>query len=299
MAMKMLTMSRNSGFENECKEIHDSWGRLSQLVRALVTRTRLERQQIRETYKALYGEDLVNRLQKEAEMSSSNNRNEAFVVSPKLCAALSMFMLEPHERDAVVARRLFNKVIRPTTRLLWRFSWVENPAKSSSPNKHIKQDTEGSWTKILPILSLPIHTKREGSYISGVIEEAVVLEILSKRSIPQMKLTISSYKHIYGHDYTKSLKKGNSGEFENALKRLVKCIHNPPNYYAKTLHGSMKGTTTDKGGLLRLLVSRAEVEMDEIRKAYKNKYGIELRDAICESIPSGDYRDFLVALATK
>lgn len=43
----------------------------------------------------------------------------------------------------------------------------------------------------------------EGSYNSGGIEAAVVLEILSKRSIPQMKLTISSYKHIYGHDYTK------------------------------------------------------------------------------------------------
>lgn len=38
---------------------------------------------------------------------------------------------------------------------------------------------------------------------SGAIEEAVMLEILSKRSIPQMKLTFSSYKHIYGHEYTK------------------------------------------------------------------------------------------------
>lgn len=41
----------------------------------------------------------------------------------------------------------------------------------------------------------------EGS--PGAIEEAVVLEILSKRSIQQMKLTFSSYKHIYGHDYIK------------------------------------------------------------------------------------------------
>ena len=37
----------------------------------------------------------------------------------------------------------------------------------------------------------------------GAIEEVVVLEILSKRSIPQMKLTLSSYKHIYGHEFTK------------------------------------------------------------------------------------------------
>lgn len=37
----------------------------------------------------------------------------------------------------------------------------------------------------------------------GAIDEAVVLEILSKRSIPQLKLTFSSYNHIYGHTYTK------------------------------------------------------------------------------------------------
>lgn len=41
----------------------------------------------------------------------------------------------------------------------------------------------------------------EGSL--GTVIEAVVLEILSKRSIPQLKLTFFSYKHIYGHDYTK------------------------------------------------------------------------------------------------
>ncbi|KAK2996020.1 hypothetical protein RJ640_013910 [Escallonia rubra] len=37
----------------------------------------------------------------------------------------------------------------------------------------------------------------------GAIDEAVVLEILSKRSVAQLSLTFSSYKHIYGHSYLK------------------------------------------------------------------------------------------------
>lgn len=37
----------------------------------------------------------------------------------------------------------------------------------------------------------------------GALDEAVVLEILSKRSIAQFKLTCSCYKKIYGHDYAK------------------------------------------------------------------------------------------------
>lgn len=41
---------------------------------------------------------------------------------------------------------------------------------------------------------------------TGAVDEAVVLEILSKRSIQQMKLTFFSYKHIYGHSYTSVIK---------------------------------------------------------------------------------------------
>ena len=70
----------------------------------------------------------------------------------------------------------------------------------------------------------------------------------------------------------------------------------------QTLYGSIKGLTKDKGDLARVMVSRSAVDMDEIQRAFKKKYGMEVREAMCESesnIPSGDYRDFLVTLATK
>lgn len=69
--------------------------------------------------------------------------------------------------------------------------------------------------------------------------------------------------------------------------------------WLQTLHGSIKGMTKDKGGLARVILSRAEVDMDEIQRVYRKKYGKEMIEAICESIPSGDYKDFLVALANK
>lgn len=39
--------------------------------------------------------------------------------------------------------------------------------------------------------------------------------------------------------------------------------------------------------------------MNEIRMVFREKYGKELADVIIEGISSGDYRDFLVALATR
>lgn len=100
MATKIFTSSSH-GFENECKEIHDSWGRLNQLVRSLASLSKLERQQIRETYKAMYGEDITNLLQKMQVSSSQKNEGK---VGFKVCASLSMWMVDPHERDAIVAR---------------------------------------------------------------------------------------------------------------------------------------------------------------------------------------------------
>ena len=95
----------------------------------------------------------------------------------------------------------------------------------------------------------------------GALDEAVVLEILSKRSIAQFKLAFSSYKKIYGHDYAKvvlttslcsfkslffslvgnnrripqSLKNENPGGFEDAFKEVVSHICNPSKYYAKVI----------------------------------------------------------------
>ncbi|KAF4367453.1 hypothetical protein F8388_025871 [Cannabis sativa] len=319
MATKMLSIP-SYGFESECREIHNSWERLSQLGLVLATRTRQERQQIRETYKAIYGEDLVNRLQ-EPKIANNNNKSE---ISPKLCTILSLWMLDLPERDAILARQALQqdhdinyKVLveifigRKSSHILLMKQAYHARFKRQFDQDIVNIEPPNPYQKILVALiaSHKAHHVDVSQHIAkcdarrlfqtgegnlGAIEEAVVLEILSKRSIPQLKLTFYCYKHIYGHDYTKSLKREKSGEFEGALKMVVKCICNPPNYYAKVLHGSIKGNIEG------VMVSRAESsDFDEIQRCYKNKYGIELREAISETIPSGDYRDFLLALLAR
>ncbi|XP_021282413.1 annexin D8-like [Herrania umbratica] len=323
MATKILASSSH-GFENECKEIHDSWGRLNQLIRALASRTQLECRRIRETYKDMYGEDLITLLQK---TSMTSQRTEPGV-SPKTCAALSLWMLDPHERDATVAREAIQQddtnfkaiveifLVRKSSHIALIKQAYQSKYKRQLDQDIITIEPPHPYQKILVALATShkahqadvsqhiakcdarrLYETGEGS--PGAIDEGTLLEIFTKRSVPQLKLTFSCYKHIYGHDYTKSITKGDSWEFEDALKMVIKCICNPPNYYAKTLFTSIKGMTADRGALARVMVSRAEMDMDEIQRVFKIKYGVELREAICDSIPSGDYRDFLLALATK
>ncbi|KAF5735162.1 putative Annexin 8 [Tripterygium wilfordii] len=317
MTTKILS-STNNGFESECKQIHDSWGNLNQLVQVLASRTKHERRQIKETYKEMYGEELVDLMQRMV----SQRDNQAKI-------ALSMFMLDPHERDAMVARKALEdtnyKALveiflgRKSSHIVLIKQAYQARFRRQLDQDILNIEPPHSYQKILVALSAShkahqadvsqhiakcdarrLYETGEGSS-GSTIEENIVLEILSKRSIPQLKLAFCCYKHIYGHDYTKSLKNRNSIEFSDSLRMVVKCICNPPNYYAKALYGSIKGiTATDKDALVRVIVSRTGcVDMEEIQRDFKKKFGVELRDAICENIPSGDYRDLLVALATK
>lgn len=82
--------------ELDCKAIHESRGGLSTLVRTLATRTtQIQRREIRETYKAMYGEDLLSHLQR-LKIESK--------FSYKACEALFLWMSEPWERDACLAK---------------------------------------------------------------------------------------------------------------------------------------------------------------------------------------------------
>ncbi|KAK3029985.1 hypothetical protein RJ639_038084 [Escallonia herrerae] len=320
-----MTMS-SQNCKTLCKKIHDSKGQLNHLAQALEAKTQVECQEIRRTYMEMYGKDLHQLLKS---IQLTNQGDEAGASSYECATALSMLMLSSHERDAVVAREALEQSAVNFKAVLEIFLGRKSShvililqAYQTRFNRKLEQDISSiepphPYQMILRALAsshkahhavVSEHIGRcdarrlyqTGEGRPGAIDEAVVLEILSKRSVAQLSVTFSSYKHIYGHSYTKSLKKGNHGQFEEALKAVVSFISNPPKYYAKTLYRSIKGATMEKGSLARVMVSRAEVDMNEIQMVFKKKYGMELRDAIWESIPSGGaYRVFVVALATK
>lgn len=273
------------------------------------------------------GDDLAQLLQ--TATGANGQRNGAVAVSPEMSSALSLFMLDPCERDAVLAWEALERGETNYRALVEIFlgrksSHIQliRQAYQRKFRRQLEQDIINiepphAFQRILIALATShkahqadvsqhlakcdarrLYETGEGNS-SGAIEEAVVLEIVSKRSIPQLKLTFLSYRHIYGHDYSKSLKKEGATEFADAFRMFLKCIFNTPKYYAKMLHTSLKGTAVDRSALTRVMVSRAELDMSEIQRAFKRKYGVEIQECICQSIACGDYRDFLVAMVTK
>ena len=68
----------------------------------------------------------------------------------------------------------------------------------------------------------------------------------------------------------------------------VKSVQNRAGYFAELLHKSMQGMGTKDQDLMRILISRAEVDLAQIKVEYKAMFGKSLYDAVRSDL-SGDY----------
>ncbi|XP_014886855.1 annexin A3a [Poecilia latipinna] len=126
-------------------------------------------------------------------------------------------------------------------------------------------------------------------------DESKFIEILCKRSIPQLRQTLVEYKNISGKTLQQSIEGEMSGELEELLVAVVKCAKSLPAYFAELLHKSIKGSGTDESTLTRIMVSRSEIDLLDIRAEFKKLFEHSLLSDI-ESDVSGEYGDCLKAI---
>ncbi|CAI5784780.1 annexin A3 [Podarcis lilfordi] len=126
-------------------------------------------------------------------------------------------------------------------------------------------------------------------------DEGKFIEVLCFSSFPQLKLTFEEYRNISGKKLEDSIQSETSGSFEDLLLAIVKCANNTPAFFAERLHKSLKGAGTDEFTLNRILASRSEIDLLDIRAEYKKLYGVSLYSAI-KSDTSGDYEATLLRI---
>ncbi|XP_067839177.1 annexin A1a [Heptranchias perlo] len=131
--------------------------------------------------------------------------------------------------------------------------------------------------------------KRKGTDVDAFIN------ILTSRNFPHLQKVFERYTKYSKHDVDKALDLELNGDIENVLISLVKCIGNKPAYFAEKLNNSMKDFGTKDKILIRIMVSRSEVDMKDIKIEYKAKYGKTLYKAILDDT-KGDYEKILLAL---
>ncbi|XP_974030.1 annexin B9 [Tribolium castaneum] len=126
-------------------------------------------------------------------------------------------------------------------------------------------------------------------------DESTFTKILTERSYPQLRLIFAEYEKLTGHGIEQAIKSEFSGDIKDGLLAIVETVQNKAKFFAKKLHKSMKGLGTNDRDLIRVVVTRSEIDMGEIKNEYQKEYGKTLAEAI-KGDTSGDYRKCLLAL---
>ncbi|XP_048474711.1 annexin A4 isoform X2 [Rhincodon typus] len=126
-------------------------------------------------------------------------------------------------------------------------------------------------------------------------DETAFLSILCVRNPAHLRKVFEDYNIIANKDIESSIKGEMSGSLETALLAIVKNMKNQPAYFAERLYKSMKGAGTDDDTLIRVMVSRCEVDMLDIKQEFQRMYGKSLYSFI-KGDCSGDYKKILLEL---
>jgi len=122
-----------------------------------------------------------------------------------------------------------------------------------------------------------------------------VIRILATRSKTQLEATFNAYNNEIGHPINKDLKSDPKDEYLSSLRAITKCITCPVKYFEKTIRLAINKTGTDEGALTRVITTRAEVDLKQIKELFLKRNSVPLARAIKKDT-TGDYEDFLVAL---
>ncbi|KAL3318734.1 hypothetical protein Ciccas_002613 [Cichlidogyrus casuarinus] len=134
----------------------------------------------------------------------------------------------------------------------------------------------------------------EGSEQLGTKDKRF-LRVIVNRTIWQSKLNFDLYMKEHGKNIIDVIDSETSGDFCRGIKWIAQYTLDRPKYFAKLLHDTMAGPGTKDHQLMRLVILRSEIDMDDIKVAYETEFGETLEKAI-KSDTSGDYKHLLLAL---
>ncbi|XP_074285873.1 annexin D5-like [Silene latifolia] len=278
------------------------------VINILAHRDATQRGIIQQEFRSLYHEDLLKRLEKE--------------LSGNLEYAVLLWMENPASRDAVIVKEALSEdtldlitvtevICSRTPSQIQIFKQIYLQRFGSTLEHDLERQASGDHKKLL--LAYVSKQRYEGFEVDGMIvqndakdlykagekrmgtDENIFIRIFSERSRAHLAAVDSLYKNMYGNSLEKVIKKETSGLFMQGLLAIVRCAENPAKYFAKVLYKAMKGLGTDDTTLIRVIVTRTELDMEYIKAEYLKKYKKTLVDAV-HSETSGDYRKFLLAL---
>ncbi|XP_076205907.1 annexin A6 isoform X3 [Aptenodytes patagonicus] len=274
----------------------------------ITSRSNKQRVEICQAYKSLYGKDLIADLKYEL-----TGKFERLIVSLMRPPAYS----DAKEiKDAIAGigtdeKCLIEILASRTNQEIHNLVAAYKDAYERDLETDIIGDTSGHFKKMLIVLLQG--TREEDDVVSEDLveqdakdlleagelkwgtDEAQFIYILGRRSKQHLRLVFDEYLKISGKPIERSIRGELSGDFEKLMLAVVKCIRSTAEYFAERLYKAMKGLGTRDNTLIRIMVSRSEIDMLDIREVFRTKYEKSLYNTIKEDT-SGEYKKALLKL---
>ena len=107
-----------------------------------------------------------------------------------------------------------------------------------------------------------------------------------------------AYHQKYGRTILQAIDNEFSGDSKKTLKTIVYATLSPSEYFATRVHDAVKGLGTKDHLLIRVLVSRSEIDMPQIKQFYRQLFGKDMYEDVKNDI-SGDYRTLMLGIISK
>lgn len=280
------------------------------IISILGHRNAAQRKQIRLAYEQSYQEDLLKRL--ESELSGDFEK------------AVYRWILDPADRDAVLAHVAikksgcnYNVIIEIATILSPEDLFAVRKAYQVRYKHSLEEDlaahTTGDIRKLLVALVTAYRydggeinaklAKSEADILHDAIKDKAfnhdeIIRILSTRSKTQLMATFNHYRDDHKISISKTLLEEGADDFQKALHVVIRCLNDHKKYFEKVLRNAIRRLGTDEDALTRVIVTRAERDLKDIKEVYYKKNSIPLEHAVAKDT-SGDYKDFLLTLLGK
>ena len=309
--------SFNSNFnpEEDCKilreAVHGFGTDNRSIINIIINRNRAQRQEIRRTYKACFGKDLIKRLKED----TSGNFKQI----------ISAMFMSPAEYDAYCLYKamkglgtdegvLIEIIGTRNNQQLREIQDIFEKEYKSSLEKWIKGDTSGNF-KLLLIALLQCNRSNntnpdvnvcqadaQALYNAGEgrwgTDEATFIRIFANRSAAEMACINQCYLRLRGKGLLKAIDKEFSGDIKKLLQTVVGGLLDPAGYFASRVREAVKGLGTNNAKLVRVIVSRYEIDLGYIKDAYQKIYHRDMLYDVRDDT-SGYYRDVLTGLISR
>ncbi|XP_027872193.1 annexin A5b [Xiphophorus couchianus] len=276
------------------------------ILQLLTARSNAQRQEIKAAYKTLFGKDLVDDLK--GELGGKFETLVVALMTPPLTYDVTCL------RNAIKGAGTDEKVLveilsSRTAQQVKDIVAAYRQEYDDDLEEDVCGDTSGHFKRLLVIL---LQAKRQSGIQEGNIEtdaqalfkageekygtdEQSFVTILGNRSAQHLRKVFDAYMKMSGYEMEESIQRETSGGLKDLLLAVVKCARSVPAYFAETLYYAMKGAGTDDNTLIRVMVSRSEVDLLDIRAEFRKMFACSLHSMI-KGDTGGDYRKTLLLL---